>query len=157
MKRTINQILITAYILISGIVANAQISLDTTIIRNDRIVCYTSNTPGYGNYLPPVITRYITILDNPSHSSFESPKHKETRIIQYLNDFSAGEAKNTDKELFLGYLAHILICNPYKTPFYMDVYLEEVIEISKNSPKSIRERSAILENLINDYLNLQEK
>lgn len=157
MKKALIYLIATFAVTLTTSHCFAQASLDTTIIENGKIICYRSNTPGYGNYLPPVITDYIRIMNSVNVDSPESPKQKKVRIAKYLNEFSVEDSKNEDKELFLGYVAHLLICDPYKAPTYRDEYLEKIIEVKENSSSRINKQSIIVENLINDYMKLQKK
>jgi hypothetical protein len=126
----------------------AQASLDTTILKKDKIICYRSNTPGYGNYLPPIITDYITILDTHGSMSNESPEHKVDRMTKFVTDFSVSESKSSDQELFLGYIAHLIICNPHSTNIYSDMVIEEITELTQSSKKNIRANALLVQKLI---------
>lgn len=144
----------TFVLLVFAFISNttwAQASLDTTILKKDKIICYRSNTPGYGNYLPPIITDYITILDTHGSMSNENPEHKVDRITTFVSAFSVSESKSSDQELFLGYIAHLVICNPHSTNICSDKVIKEITELTQSSKKDIRIKALLVQKLISDF------
>jgi len=151
MKKYIFHTAVTIVLTIISFTTFAQASLDTIMFESDKIICYKSKTPGDGNYLPSMITNYIMIIDRPDSFSNESPENKVERMKKFIETFSLSEAKSSEQQLFMSYVAHLIICNP-RSKNYRDDRITSIIEdLTQSSKKSIKTNATLVKKLINDY------
>ena len=102
-------------------VSKAQVNIDTVIITQSNIICYTSNNPQYARLMPPVKPLYVTLISSPEMNwSMQSPQEKTSMMKEYVNSFSLADAEFADIDKFLCYVTQLAISEPMKTPLYRD-------------------------------------
>jgi len=103
------------------VVSKAQVNIDTVIINQSNIICYTSNNPQYARLMPPVKPLYVTLISSPEMNwSMQSPQEKTSMMKEYVNSFSLADAEFADIDKFLCYVTQLAISEPIKAPEYLE-------------------------------------